>query len=162
MADTQLGNVQGLAAPAQSPLIANITAEGANTFTTLEWRRIRLQQHVDIRTKATGVVVAADRTITGITSAGVVTYSGADVASTVAEGIYPVGEWSAGVRSIPGGGASIRRGFDLGHLTGNIEDMRQRLKDINGTYYTDALLNTLTFNDLVYAIRINDEAASLL
>ena len=160
MADTQLGNRMGLATPAQSPLIANITADGANTVTVTEWRRLRLNMHVDIRTKATGVVVAADRTITGMTNTGVITYSGADVAATSAEGLYPVGEWSAGPRSIPGGGQSIRRGFDLGTMTTNIEDLRQRLKDLNAGYYTDTVLNGLTYNDLVYAVRLADEAGS--
>lgn len=161
MADAQLGNIAGVAAKAQSPLLANITADGANTVTVTEWRRLRLNQHVDIRTKATGVVVAADRQITGITNAGVVTYSGADVAATVAEGLYPVGEWSALGRSIQNGGPSVRKGFDLGSQTDSIEDLRQRLKDINSTYYTDMFLNGLTSNDLVYAVRIADEPASI-
>lgn len=160
MADTQLGNRMGIAAAAQAPLLANITADGANTVTVTEWRRLRLGQHVDIRTKATGVVVASDRTITGITTGGVVTYSGADVAATSAEGLYPVGEWAAGVRSVPGGGTSVRRGFDLGQQTSNIEDLRQRLKDLNGTLYTDTYLNGMTYNDLVYAVRLADETAS--
>ncbi len=160
MADTQLGNQAGLATPAQTPLIANITADGVNTVTVTEWRRLRLNMHVDIKTKATGAVVASDRTITGITNTGVVTYSGADVAATSAEGIYPVGDWAAGPRSIPGGGTSIRRGFDLGAQTGNIEDLRQRLKDLNGAYYTDTFLNGMTYNDLVYAVRLADESGS--
>jgi hypothetical protein len=161
MADSQIGSTIGLCARPISPLIANITADGANTVTVTEWRRLRLNQHVDIRTKATGAVVAADRTITGLTNAGVVTYSGADVAATVAEGLYPVGEWAAGPRSIANGGTSARRGFDLGAQTDTIEDLRQRLIDVNPSYYTTVLLNGLSYNDLVYAVRLVDEAASI-
>lgn len=161
MADAQVGSLNGLTTKAQAPLLANITADGVNTVTVTEWRRLRLNQHVDIRTKATGVVVAADRQITGITNAGVVTYSGADVAATAAEGLYPVGEWSASGRSIPSGGSGVRRGFDLGAQTDSIEDLRQRLTDINSAYYTATFLNGQTYNDLVYAVRLADEAASI-
>jgi hypothetical protein len=161
MADAQVGSTIGLATKSQSPLIANITADGANTVTVTEWRRLRLNQHIDIRTKATGAVVAADRQITSITNAGIITYSGADVAATVAEGLYPVGEWSAGPRSSQSGGTSSKRGFDLGAQTDTIEDLRQRLIDVNPGYYTAALLNGLTYNDLVYAVRLVDEAASI-
>ena len=38
----------------------------------------------------------------------------------------------------------------------SISAMRARLAAINGTYYTAAVLNMMTVNDMVYAIRVND------
>lgn len=42
-----------------------------------------------------------------------------------------------------------------------IATMRSRLAAINGTYYTAARLNEMTFNDMVYAIRLNDNAGTI-
>ena len=39
--------------------------------------------------------------------------------------------------------------------------MRTRLAAINGTYYTAARLNNMTDNDMVYALRLNDDAAGI-
>lgn len=39
---------------------------------------------------------------------------------------------------------------------GDISSMRARLAAIDGTFYTVARLNTMTRNDMVYAIRMND------
>lgn len=38
----------------------------------------------------------------------------------------------------------------------SIATMRARLAAINGAYYTAAMLNTMTENDMMYAIRQND------
>lgn len=43
----------------------------------------------------------------------------------------------------------------------SITKMRARLAAINGGLYTAAYLNTMTFNDMVYAIRLNDYAGSI-
>lgn len=43
----------------------------------------------------------------------------------------------------------------------SIATMRSRLTAINGAYYTAAMLNTMSFNDMVYAIRVNDFASSI-
>lgn len=42
-----------------------------------------------------------------------------------------------------------------------IAAMRTRLAAINGTYYTAARLNDMSENDMIYAIRLNDEAAGI-
>lgn len=39
--------------------------------------------------------------------------------------------------------------------------MRTRLAAINGTYYTTARLNSMTENDLTYALRLADDAAGI-
>lgn len=46
----------------------------------------------------------------------------------------------------------------------NYEDvgaLRTRLAAANGALYTAALLNTMTKNDMVYALRLTDDAAGI-
>lgn len=43
----------------------------------------------------------------------------------------------------------------------DITTMRARLTAINAGYYTAARLDQMTVNDMVYAIRLNDEAAGV-
>lgn len=70
-------------------LMASVTADGVNTVTVDNIQYLEVGQQIDIRTRTTGAVVAADRAITAINeSTLVVTYDGADVAATATEGIY--------------------------------------------------------------------------
>ena len=43
----------------------------------------------------------------------------------------------------------------------DITSMRARLTAINAGYYTAARLDQMTVNDMIYAIRLNDEAGSV-
>lgn len=43
----------------------------------------------------------------------------------------------------------------------SVGTMRTRLAAINGTYYTTARLNSMTENDMVYALRLADDAAGI-
>lgn len=43
----------------------------------------------------------------------------------------------------------------------SVADMKARLTAINGTSYTAARLATMTKNDMLYAIRLNDDAAGI-
>lgn len=43
----------------------------------------------------------------------------------------------------------------------DIDAMRTRLANIDGTYYTSAKLNEMSVNDMVYAIRKNDHATTI-
>lgn len=43
----------------------------------------------------------------------------------------------------------------------DIAAARARLAAIDGAYYTAARLNGMTFNDMVYAIRLNDAPTSI-
>jgi hypothetical protein len=43
----------------------------------------------------------------------------------------------------------------------DIASMRARLTAISGTTYTTARLDTMTANDMMYAIRVNDEPTSI-
>jgi hypothetical protein len=44
---------------------------------------------------------------------------------------------------------------------GSVTAMKARLTAISGTSYTAARLNTMTVNDLIYAIRLNDDTAGI-
>lgn len=57
-------------------------------------------------------------------------------------------------------GADPQLGFDADNLD-SISAMRARLAAINGTYYTAAVLNMMTVNDMAYAIRLNDFPATI-
>lgn len=49
-------------------------------------------------------------------------------------------------------------------LVNNVKDiasMRARLTAINPTSYTTARLDTMTANDMLYAIRLNDDAGAI-
>lgn len=53
------------------------------------------------------------------------------------------------------GGTSTRDEYDDSDY-GDVTAMRSRLATINGTVYTTAVLDAMTYNDMVYAIRLND------
>lgn len=43
----------------------------------------------------------------------------------------------------------------------SIAAMKTRLAAINGTYFTTARMNTMTVNDLIYALRLNDDPTTI-
>lgn len=43
----------------------------------------------------------------------------------------------------------------------SVTALRTRLAAIDGTYYTAARMNTMTYNDMVYAVRLNDSASTI-
>lgn len=58
------------------------------------------------------------------------------------------------------GGDNDGAGYNDADLL-SIDAMRSRLAAIDGSYYTTAMLNSMTTNDMVYAIRQNDAAGTL-
>lgn len=44
---------------------------------------------------------------------------------------------------------------------GSISALRTRLAAINGSYYTAAVLDAMTVNDMQYAVKLNDDAAGV-
>jgi autotransporter translocation and assembly factor TamB len=157
-------------------LLADITADGANTFTisAAAARTLRPGMKIDLVAKTTGVVLAAGRNITGVdTTTGVVTYSGADVATVAGTtGVYTPGSWKAALSTgatnlnnrdeytnLNGGGAP-QYAFDQLSF-GSVQAMRDRLQTISATTYSDAELDKMTYNDLIYAIRVNDASGSI-
>lgn len=67
------------------------------------------------------------------------------------------------------------KGQDAGNTNGNpvaagtsdasnyasVAGLRARLAAVNGTYYTATRLNLMTKNDMVYAVRLADDAAGV-
>jgi hypothetical protein len=164
MPDHQIGTTQGVQAvsnPLTALLLSEITADGANTVTISDLSKIVVGQQIDLINKSTGAVLAATRQVTNLTSAGVLTYDGADaVAVPGTHGVYPVGAAAPTSRSNQNGGRSDRAGWRDASLQ-TIQTMFDRLQVVDATYYTTARLLTMTYNDLVYAIRQADAAGSI-
>lgn len=57
------------------------------------------------------------------------------------------------------GTAAGTAAWDTDHTS--IDTMRTRLAAIDGTFYTSARLDTLSMNDMEYAIRVNDLATTI-
>lgn len=161
MADTQVGNIHGVAAVGNTKgLVGNVTADGLNTVTLDNVRGLSAGDRIDIIDPATGTVLASDRLVTNITNAGVVTYDGADVVATAAHDVFSAGSYSASGPININGGHSAQEGYhDIDLLT--IDNMRTRLKAIDAGLYTDAKLNQMTSNDMVYAIRLADNPTTI-
>jgi len=159
-------------------LLGTVVTDVANGFTVsaAEIKNFRIGQIIDVVTKATGVVGAGvtARTITAIdTATNTVTYSGADATLTTAFGAYPTGQWelssplagTAGTVNDPyanlNGGFGVYSGFNASGNLISVAAMRARLQVINATTYSDAQLDLMSYNDLIYAIRVNDYPGSI-
>lgn len=164
MANVQIGSRIGVTqvGPADAKL-AEVTADGVNTVTVAaaDVDKFYLGQSIVFRVKATGAGFGTTaRTITGITSAGVITYSGADIA--VVPGTHAIYDGNAQpyatssvAKNQPqglNGGTSAGVGFNDADF-GSIQAMREALAVISGTTYTSARLDTMTENDMVFALR---------
>lgn len=70
-----------------------------------------------------------------------------------------------GVAAVAGkninGGDDAQTGYNEGGNATTIAAMRTRLAAINGSYYTAARMNSMTENDMLYAIRQNDHASTI-
>jgi hypothetical protein len=141
--------------------LAGITADGVNTVTVDNVPAIPIGEfNIDIAT-LTGTVLASNRQVTSLTSAGVLTYSGADVTAVPGTHfIYPTGAFAGVSRSNLNGGYSDRGGFQLDTLD-NVDQMIARLQAANASYWTAARIATHTINDLAYAIRLLDAPGSI-
>jgi hypothetical protein len=161
MANQQVGNVRGLPVVGYGDQkLAEISADGANTVTIDSTRRIRVGDNIDIINKTTGAVLASARQVTGLTSAGVLTYSGGDVAATPGTHAVYVGGTGAPVGPVgESGGVTESQGFDL--QLGNILQLRSWLNSYNATTYSAAELDKMTENDMVYAVRALSSAGSI-
>lgn len=161
MADSQIGNAAGVAAVDNgSNLLATVVSDGVNNVVVDDVSKLQLGDIIDIVNISTGAVLASARTIDGIVlSSKTVTYTGADVIATTSHGIYFSGDYGTH-RSNRSGGRSADSGYRNRGLT-DIQSMRDRLTAINGTYYTAARLNNMTYNDMVYAIRLADDLTTV-
>lgn len=161
MANQQIGNTLGVTSVGYGDeKLAEISADGANTVTLDTTKKIRVGDNIDILVKSSKAVLASARQVTDLTSAGVLTYNGANVDAT--PGTHAVYKANSGAPTGPvglSGGPSVSQGFDP--LIGNITQMRARLQQINATTYSNAELDKMTTNDMVYALRLADTAGSV-
>lgn len=154
--DQVIGNRHGFAARgSQSTKLAQVMADGVGTVTiaTADLPKVPAGIIVDIVHATTGVVLASARTINTVTSAGVCTYSGAELAATTSHALYPTGTYGKGSDIVnQNGGRNSRHGLDIEALD-SLEDARAYLKTVDNLY-TDAYLNGMTKNDIDYAVRL--------
>lgn len=159
MADAQVGNVVGVAQPGNLGKQVEISADGVNTVTVNVDGLFNLDPgaRIDIINKTTGAVLASNRIMTNITSAGVVTYDGADVAAVPGThvivptgGTILTGAQNSYVNL--NGGSATGVGYSEGAID-SITEMRTRLNQFSGTTFTTERLNSMTYNDLVFACR---------
>lgn len=166
MADLMLGNQLGVASKdsADGSKLAEITADGVNTVTvaTADLHKFYVGQPITFRVKATGAGFGTtSRTITGITSAGVITYDGADIAAVAGTHAiydsnaapYATSSVERGTRSNQNGGVSPSEGLSSPDFN-TIQSMKDKLASLEAGTYTTARLNTMTENDLKYALRL--------
>lgn len=162
MANAQIGNRQGVTAVGYNGFMASITADGANTVTVDDAFDIPVGSQIDLVNKNTGAVLASNRQVQSLTSAGVLTYSGADVAAVPGTTVVV----TTGT-TVPSGYINMNGGpgpndaFNLGGEALTIGRLRSRLQAINATTYSNAELDKLTENDMVYALRMYEAPGSI-
>lgn len=158
MANAQVGNKLGLAAIGQGRF-SEITADGVNTVTVLVAANVPAGTVIDIINKTTGAILATNRTVTNVTSAGVVTYNGADV--TAVPGTHVVVPFNTALNAgypYLNGGADPSAGFEL-NSTDTVALMRAALLFLHG--YTAAQMDAMTVNDMIYALRVLEAPNSI-
>jgi hypothetical protein len=162
MANAQVGNRIGWTAAGNSGYVAGITADGANTVTVDDIRDVPVGANVDLVNKNTGAVLASNRQITNLTSAGVLTYGGADVAAVPGTTVIVLtGTTTQTGYSNLNGGSSPSAGFNMGGSELTIDSLRARLQAINATTYSNAQLDMMTENDMLYALRLVEAPGSV-
>lgn len=159
----QLGNDLEVAAsdPASKTLLASITEDGAtdNQVVVNSVNALQIGMTVDFRVRATGSATggATARHINMINqAASTVGYDGADV--DIADdsfGIYFAGGYaeSAGYNNV-NGGAGVEEGFRL-LSSYDLGSLRNFLIGVNSDTYSEANMDKMTRNDMIYALRMN-------
>lgn len=160
MASAQIGNVMGVPAlNTNDSFICDIIADGANTVTVAATKSgfFYVGQVIIFRVKATGAVFGAtSRTITALGISGfdtLITYSGADIA--VVPGTHAIHNGNVPAASIAqehtnlNGGSDEAAGFNDNNLL-TIESMKKALALV----IPPAIVEVMTYNDLVYACRV--------
>jgi hypothetical protein len=162
MANAQIGNRGGLPAVGNNGFIGNITADGANTVTVDDINDVDVGRNIDLVNKNTGAVLASNRQVQSMTSAGVLTYSGADVAAVPGTTIVvATGTTTMSGYSNLNGGSTPGEGFSLGGEATTIDRLRTRLNAISATTYSSAELDKMTENDMIYALRLYEAPGSV-
>lgn len=170
MARAQVGNRLGVpAVSGGDSKLAEITADGANSVTVAvaDARKFRPGMRIAFIHKTGGSLNGSFRVVTNVDYvAGVITYSGADTTQTPGtHAVYADSTLYAGSaqRSMPtniNGGQSLGAGFTT-YGASTIDEMRARLQAISATTYSDAQLDLMTENDMIYALRLADAPGSV-
>lgn len=71
-----------------------------------------------------------------------------------------IGNGTTNKTNLTGGVGAPDLGLDNDNMD-NIAAMKTRLGVVDGTFYTAARLNTMTYNDLVYAVRMADNPTTI-
>lgn len=164
MAETMIGTPSGVTAvgSVNGGKLAEILADSANGFIPVaaDLANFYVGQVIIFRVKSTGAVFGTTaRNVTSIAALGVV-YDGADV--TLVPGTHGVYDASLGVgvtssgtdtRSNINGGPSADNAFAPANLN-SIESMKTALGVQDATTFTAERLRRMTYNDLVYAVRV--------
>lgn len=163
MTALQIGNEIGvISVDNDDAKLAEITADGVSSFTVAlaDVAKFSIFKPIVFRVKATGAGFGTtSRVVQYATDTGVVGYSGADIA--LVPGTHAVYDASVpyatsttaktGKTNI-NGGSGEQAGFS-DYSFGSLENMRTELARLVPGTYTNAYLNKMTWNDMVYAIR---------
>lgn len=85
----------------QTGALAAVTADGVNTVTVDSVQYLRVNMRIDIVDSGTDAVLAANRTITAVNkTTKIVTYSGADVATTGVHRLCRTGSWKKEINGL--------------------------------------------------------------
>jgi hypothetical protein len=174
-----IGNEVGVCAvdKVDETLLGTVVTDTANGFTVsaADIRNFRVGLVIDALTKTTGAVGAGfvGRVVQSVDNVtNTVVYTGADATLTTLFGIYLTGQWElAQPPAVPAGGGredyanlngglGVGSGFDNFNF-GSIDAMRARLTAISATTYSATELDKMTMNDMIYAIRVNDQLGSI-
>jgi hypothetical protein len=162
MAQAQVGNIHGYAAVGNSGFLGNISADGTNTVTIDDTVGVPVGANIDLVNKNTGAVLASNRQVTGLTSAGVLTYGGADVVAVPGTTVVVLtGTTTNTGYSNLNGGSAPGEGFTMGGEGLTVDRARTRLKAINALTYSDTELDKMTLNDMRYALRLIEAPGSV-
>lgn len=71
-----------------------------------------------------------------------------------------IGDGATNRSNMNGGTSTPPTALDI-DTADNIAAMKTRLAAIDGTFYSTARLNTMTYNDMVFAIRTEDNASTI-
>lgn len=166
MADQQIGNSLGVTAVGYQPSTkkAAVTADGGaadNICTVDSQENLGAGQTYEFVDPANGSTVISARTVTQVNSDGNITFDGAIDILAVGTELHLASEFADASGELNlNGGRSAQSGFEDDNFD-SIASMRTRLKAIDAGLYTDAYLNMMTYNDLVYAIRVADHPGTI-
>lgn len=166
MVVSQKSNVLGIqAVDNERAAIATVSADGGvadNTFDipANDVGQIPVGSAIDVYTTG-GTAQLTNRTVTTLTSAGAVTFGGAVAGPlTVGAEVFITGQRDKDAPTNYHGGPSVDRPYHNSDMN-SVAAMRARLTQIDANAYSNANLNLMSYNDLIYALRVHDDPGTL-